>query len=368
MPRKKKESLVHLDLEKVSQEVDSKKNTKAIAEEDTTLGGILKKAREKKKMSIAQISKKLCIKEMYLEALENAQYYVFPGLAYGVGFLRTYSLFLGLDANEMIEKFNAQTSSIKVEPIEMPIQAHVNLVPSFKTIVKGLVLLLIVYLVWYIVISLSRPDKTIGAEKEMALLNDAGISVSQENMDVFSDEEGVSSEQSEIILENQDEVSEAVTNNTSAVEKEQSMLSNDVSGAQQSEENAKKTEVVENQEVPVVPDAVLPQKKTVQMKKSSFGGKLWSKLSPSKTYGSEKSNLSFVATEEVWVQIEKNGQLIFEEILYEDDRYNVPENGLVMNTANAGALIVYVKGKKKGLLGAKGAIAEGVNLSADNFN
>ena len=125
---------------------------------------------------------------------------------------------------------------------------------------------------------------------------------------------------------------------------------------------------VKAQEAPIVADAVIPQQKPVQMKKSSFGGKLWSKLSPAKTYGAEKSDLSFVANEEVWIQVTKNGQPIFEEILYEDDRYNVPESGLMLNTANAGALTVYVKGRKKGPLGAKGVIAEGVNLSADSFN
>ncbi|MBR4927459.1 MAG: DUF4115 domain-containing protein [Alphaproteobacteria bacterium] len=367
MPRKKKESLVHLDLEKVSQEVDSKKNTKVLSEEDTSLGGILKKAREKKKMSVAQISKKLCIKEIYLEALESGQYYVFPGLAYGVGFLRTYALFLGLDASEMIEKFNAQTSSIKVEPIEMPIQARANLMPSFKTIIKGLSLLLIVYLVWYIVVSLSRPDTEVTAEKEIAMLNEAGIQVSSEDMAVFAGDGQIQEEGTENTQENEinttvsagmnAEVQSAVSPVQSETEKEK---------IQQDDKTVVKE--VKAQEAPIVADAVIPQQKPVQMKKSSFGGKLWSKLSPAKTYGAEKSDLSFVANEEVWIQVTKNGQPIFEEILYEDDRYNVPESGLMLNTANAGALTVYVKGRKKGPLGAKGAIAEGVNLSADSFN
>ncbi len=366
MPRKKKENLVHLDLETVSQEVDSKKNTKAIAEEDTSLGGILKKAREKKKMSVAQISKKLCIKEIYLEALENGQYYVFPGLAYGVGFLRTYAVFLGLDANEMIEKFNAQTSSIKVEPIEMPIQARTNLMPSFKTIIKGLVLLLIVYLVWYIVISLSKPNTDVSAQKEKALLNEVGIQISVENTTELTDEGAMLSEGEENIQEGQaDEMVSEVSEN-----KTENALQSGQSDAVTDDNQPKEKSVVDTktQEAPIVADAVIPQQKPVQMKKSSFGGKLWSKLSPAKTYGAEKSTLSFVANEEVWVQVIKNNQPIFEEILYEDDRYNVPENGLILNTANAGALTVYVKGKKKGTLGAKGMIAEGVVLNADNFN
>ena len=111
MPRKKKETLVHLDLETLSKETGTKK-TKSEGNVDTSLGGTLRRAREKKKLSVAQIAKKLCIKEMYLDALEQGHYYVFPGLAYGVCFLRTYAKFLELDADEMVEKYGKEKEAV----------------------------------------------------------------------------------------------------------------------------------------------------------------------------------------------------------------------------------------------------------------
>ena len=47
MARKKKETLVHLDLETLSKET-SKKTPQVDVEEDNSLGGILRRTREKK--------------------------------------------------------------------------------------------------------------------------------------------------------------------------------------------------------------------------------------------------------------------------------------------------------------------------------
>ncbi|MBO7258351.1 MAG: DUF4115 domain-containing protein, partial [Alphaproteobacteria bacterium] len=124
------------------------------------------------------------------------------------------------------------------------------------------------------------------------------------------------------------------------------------------------------EQAPIIADAVTKTIAPVQMKKASFGDKLWSKLTPAKVYGANKVGvLSFVATEEVWVKILQGDKIILEEILYKGDRYNVPaDTNYTLTTANAGALTVYLNGKKKNTLGTKGALAENVVLNPDNFN
>lgn len=340
MPRKKKETLVHLDLETLSKETGTKK-TKVSETVDASLGGTLRQAREKKKLSIAQVAKKLCIKEIYLEALEQGHYYVFPGLAYGIGFLRTYAQFLDLDANEMVEKFHAETSSIKVEPMEMPIQQNVNLMPSGRTIFKGLIALIILYLIWYIGISLTQEAQSIPEETEP----------------VITVEQAEEADIAEILTEgvNQDQTAEISETATATKETEQSNENKDEQGVQSA---------------PIVADTVIKTKEPVQMKKSGFGSKLWSKLTPSKVYGDKKVGaLSFVATEEVWVKVMQDDKVILEEVLYKGDRYNVPaDTNYTLTTANAGALTVYVNGKKKKTLGTKGTLVEGIVLNSENFN
>ncbi|MBR5129940.1 MAG: DUF4115 domain-containing protein [Alphaproteobacteria bacterium] len=336
MPRKKKETLVHLDLETLSKETSSKKQ-KTEEEVDTSLGGVLRKAREKKKQTTAQIAKKLCIKEMYLDALEQGHYYVFPGLTYGIGFLRTYARFLGLDANEMVEKFHMETSSIKVEPMEMPIQQNANLMPSGRTVFKGIIVLVILYLIWYICINISH-------------LNSKEVSVDSNEFPIVVEETLILEE---TVLEN-DDVEQ--TSEKQIVKENQEQI----------------VTVKENivQEAPIIADTVSKNVKKIEMKKSGLADKLWSKITPSKVYGVQKQEgLSFVATEEVWVKIMQDDKVILEEILYKGDRYNVPANtDYTLTTANAGALMVYINDKKTKTLGAKGALIENVALSADNFN
>ena len=124
------------------------------------------------------------------------------------------------------------------------------------------------------------------------------------------------------------------------------------------------------QPAPIIADTVTKTVEPVQMKKSGLGSKLWSKITPSKVYGDKKTGaLSFVATEEVWIKVMQDNKVILEEILYKGDRYNVPaDTNYTLTTANAGALTVYVNGKKKNILGSKGVLAENVVLNPENFN
>ncbi len=151
MPRRKQkeETLVHLDLETLSQR-EIQKNKTDDKSEPKTLGEILSQARERKKMTLESVSKKLCIKAVYLNALEKGHYYAFPALAYGLGFLRTYATFLGLNPSEMIEMFHKESAYIKSEPLEMPVVEHKKMMPSWKTALKMTVLFIIVAGGWYV--------------------------------------------------------------------------------------------------------------------------------------------------------------------------------------------------------------------------
>lgn len=69
------------------------------------IGGILKKARESKKLSIGAIHKSTKIKEAYITALENDDVKAFPAELYYKNFLKNYAKFLDLKADELLEKY-----------------------------------------------------------------------------------------------------------------------------------------------------------------------------------------------------------------------------------------------------------------------
>ena len=73
-----------------------------------SIGEKLKTSREAKALSIDQIARDTNIAKRYILALEHEDFEIFPGEPYLLGFLRNYSDYLGLDANEMIALYRFQ--------------------------------------------------------------------------------------------------------------------------------------------------------------------------------------------------------------------------------------------------------------------
>ena len=79
-------------------------HTKSVAE--MTAGEMLRNARTtgRRKREIQTIAKLLCIKEEFLQALEDGNYTVLPEVVYILGFARNYAMELGLDPDKVIAK------------------------------------------------------------------------------------------------------------------------------------------------------------------------------------------------------------------------------------------------------------------------
>ena len=75
-----------------------------------TAGDMLRNARTtgRRKREIQTIAKQLCIREEFLEALEQGNYSVIPEQVYILGFARNYALELGLNPDEIVEKIKQE--------------------------------------------------------------------------------------------------------------------------------------------------------------------------------------------------------------------------------------------------------------------
>lgn len=75
-----------------------------------TAGEILREARTtgRRKREIPTIAKQLCIREEFLQALEDGNYTVIPETVYILGFARNYAMELGLDADMIVEKIKKE--------------------------------------------------------------------------------------------------------------------------------------------------------------------------------------------------------------------------------------------------------------------
>lgn len=73
----------------------------------SNVGEILRNARQRKHLSLQDVSRATCIRLPYLEALENGEYGVLPGPAYVTGFLRNYAKVVGLHPDDIVQEYFA---------------------------------------------------------------------------------------------------------------------------------------------------------------------------------------------------------------------------------------------------------------------
>jgi transcriptional regulator with XRE-family HTH domain len=71
---------------------------------DQSVGGKLREARTRRKLSLADVEAATKIRGRYLQAIENDEWDQLPGDTYARAFIRTYGRFLGLDGERLAEE------------------------------------------------------------------------------------------------------------------------------------------------------------------------------------------------------------------------------------------------------------------------
>jgi cytoskeleton protein RodZ len=81
------------------------------------LGQLLKEAREKKGLSIAEVEEDTRIRQAQIQALEEEDYGKLPSTIYLKGLLRSYARYLGLDLTEVMRLFGAEDTANSTTPV-----------------------------------------------------------------------------------------------------------------------------------------------------------------------------------------------------------------------------------------------------------
>lgn len=106
------------------------------------VGEVLRRAREHFGQSLADVESAIRIRAIQIDAIEQGHYEKLPGRVYAIGFVRSYSEYLGFDGDKMVALFKSQSAgggSVKPE-LNFPAPASESRVPSVGLIVVGLVL------------------------------------------------------------------------------------------------------------------------------------------------------------------------------------------------------------------------------------
>src|SRR6266478_5867823 len=134
-------------------------------------GDLLRQQREALGLDLDDVAAALKIKPGYLAALEAGRPDLLPGPAYAIGFVRAYGDHLGLDANEILRRFKAESALLDAKPdLAFPMPLGERSIPGGAMLLVALILALCGYGTWYYVSTSdrSRPVRVIEVPPELA--------------------------------------------------------------------------------------------------------------------------------------------------------------------------------------------------------
>lgn len=121
-------------------------------EDAQNIGELLRNSRLKKGKTLSDVSKDLCIRKVYLEAIESMDSKKLPPIPYCLGFVRSYANYLDMNAARIVQAYR-QTAypEQEDEAEEMSVSTNApmeNGGPSLKHILLGLSGLVVIFIFW----------------------------------------------------------------------------------------------------------------------------------------------------------------------------------------------------------------------------
>jgi cytoskeletal protein RodZ len=115
------------------------------------VGALLRASRLRVGEDLRDVSDILCIRYLYLEAIEECRYADLPGNTYAVGFIRSYAEHLGLDGDEVVRRYRVeQTGGKSATDLAFPTPVQDSGVPKGAIVFIGVLIALLVYGGWYV--------------------------------------------------------------------------------------------------------------------------------------------------------------------------------------------------------------------------
>ena len=339
--------------------------------EPSGLGRALKRARVAQGYEISEVASTLRIRPEYLESLEEGDHARLPGRVYAIGFVRTYSNFLGLDSAVAIERFKAEAVTLDHAHLLPPTPPPEGRVPGGALLFVSLVGAVVLYGAWWVMSADERRLPEIVAEVPARLqqLVDAVAQASEAVIVRLPRGEAAAGPG----------IASAASPPVQAVPMVPQSMARPASPAPVASlpdtrpaDDAESAEAVEDDEgsrpapesttqvasapaaAPVV--AALPTAPAASLALPAQGD-------------AGVSRILLRAREENWVQVRDGANApVMTRVLKPGDTLKVPDrSGLTLMTGNAGGLDILVDGEAVPSLGAVGQVRRNVALDADKL-
>ena len=295
----KKEKII--ETENVNDPVDVE-TEKVTSSKITKVGAMLKEMRLQKGLKVVDVSKKLCIRKCYLEAIEESNYKEIPAFPYGIGFIRSYAKFLGLNSENIIELYKEEACGAGTKDMHVLEPQPEASMPSLQYLLISLFSIVVIYVGWTFF------NQNIGTESTTL--------VKEVSEDVINDDNSV------VIVEEFN-----MNNNAQIPSTNDEILST--------------VDVSTNAEQIVVSEDVYVEEKAVEETKTEN-----TNISQSSTETNIPSQGIFIEViKETWIEVKDENKLYISKVLQIGDTYKVPEGkGKILTVGKYDGVNVYING------------------------
>lgn len=303
------------------------------------VGEILRRAREHFGQSLNDVEAAIRIRVIQIDAIEKSQYDKLPGRVYAIGFVRSYSEYLGFDGDKMVALFKTQSSGGSIKPeLNFPAPASESRLPPLWLVVAGLFLFGVFLLVWT---SGSKPDP----EESSAIPAVPAQAIQPE-------------QKTELPQNSTPAVPDATTAEAPSV-------LDDIAGPPVKQADPKVTEPVDAAETGLsetIPVAEIPSDAQTPVAEDAAKKQPEENIAP--TVAAEPDGITLNVIDNSWVEIkDETGKAIVSRMLKSGDQYFVPNRpDLKMSLGNAGGIEVVMDGKTLPPLGKKGEVRRNISL------
>lgn len=301
------------------------------------VGEILRRAREHFGQSLTDVAAALRIRAIQLDAIEKSQYDKLPGRVYAIGFVRSYSEYLGFDGDKMVALFKSQsTGGGRIKPeLNFPAPASESRVPPLGLVIACLAVFISFMVVWA-TSSDSNPEAAAVVPDAPSV--DAAAPASVPSIPAPS-AAGIPLKADAAPAEQ-------------TVDEELAAPSDEVTGEAAPAEAKAATELTEEPKTPAVTEEVSAATEKAETPATEAPA------------AAEQDGITLNVTENSWVEIkDASGKAIVSRMLKKGDQYFVPNRpDLVMSLGNAGGIDIVMDGKTLPPLGKKGEVRRNVSL------
>lgn len=298
------------------------------------VGLLLKEMRNKQGKTFSEISQELCIRKSYLEAIENSDYNNIPEYPYGIGFIRSYADYLGLDGNNIVKMYKeeAEADFRKNHPyfvMEPQVEATV---PNRKYLLISLIALIAVYAAWSAYNQFMLMPAEEPATEETIVVDDANVDFPLKVEDYSTNVEAQPVEENNAEEEQKAEKENLPVVDVSSPENAQQVVVTEKSFVEPEGEKTTKTED-KKAEVEKKVEPTQPQEQTP--------------AEPKKTVKPVKSGLMVKVLKETWIEVRNDKTLYISKVLQAGDTYTLPKaENLRLSVGKADGVEIMYDGKK----------------------